>query len=290
MKRWNGWGDDAIDFALGDAALAFLRERLGPGAAPNDASHRQACAGIAASRLPAHPLVDISAPIRLANALGQSRPDWLRMRHGVIDTAPDGVAFPESGADVRQLLEFAASCGAIVIPCGGATSVAGHLTVAAGDKPVLTVNLTRMRALLNLDTEAQLATFEAGVFGPDLEAQLRAHGYTLGHFPQSFEYSTLGGWVVTRSSGQQSLRYGRIEQLFAGGRVETPAGRLDLPTFPASAAGTDLRARFALGGVVHAGAQAKAGLQEHQRIVGQRKINGVVAPTVPPFHEIFPLY
>src|ERR1019366_373150 len=70
---------------------------------------------------------------------------------------------------------------------------------------------------------------------------LRAHGYTLGHFPQSFEYSTLGGWVVTRSSGQQSLRYGRIEQLFAGGRIETPVGTLDIPAFPASAAGTDLR-------------------------------------------------
>ena len=98
-----------------------------------------------------------------------------------------------------------------------------------------------MRALLDLDCEAHLATFGAGVSGPDLEAQLRAHGYTLGHFPQSFEYSTLGGWIVTRSCGQQSLRYGRIEQLFAGGRLETPAGTLELPTFPASAAGTDLR-------------------------------------------------
>ena len=220
MKRWNGWGDDAIDFALTDDALVFLQARLGLGARMNDATQREACAQIAPSRLPPHPLVDTSAPVRLANALGQSLPDWLRMRYGVIDSAPDGVAFPESGADVRLLLDFAASCGALVIPCGGATSVAGHLTVPLGDKPVLTVNLTRMRALLNLDPEAQLATFEAGVFGPDLEAQLRAHGYTLGHFPQSFEYSTLGGWVVTRSSGQQSLRYGRIEQLFAGGRVE----------------------------------------------------------------------
>ncbi len=241
MKRWNGWGDDAIDFALGDDALVFLQERLGQGAKMNDATHRNACARIGPSRLPPHHLVDTSAATRLANALGQSLPDWLRMRYGRIDTAPDGVAFPESGAQVRDLLDYAAKCGALLIPCGGATSVAGHLTVPAGDKPVLTVNLTRMRALLNLDVEAQLATFEAGVFGPDLEAQLRAHGFTLGHFPQSFEYSTLGGWVVTRSSGQQSLRYGRIEQMFAGGRVETPVGRFDLPTFPASAAGTDLR-------------------------------------------------
>lgn len=241
MKRWNGWGDDAIDFALSEDALAFLQQRIGSATATPDASHAAACAGIGASRLPPHRLVDSSATVRLANALGQSLPDWLRMRYGRIDGAPDGVAYPDSGEQVRELLDYAAACGAVVIPCGGATSVAGHLSVAPGARPVLSINLTRMRALLNLDVEAQLATFEAGVFGPDLEAQLRAHGYTLGHFPQSFEYSTLGGWVATRSSGQQSLRYGRIEQLFAGGRVESPAGRLDVPTFPASAAGTDLR-------------------------------------------------
>jgi len=241
MKRWNGWGDDAIDFALGDDALAFLAERIGAGGKTDDASHAAACARVKASRLPAHRLVDTSPAIRMAHALGQSLPDWLRMRHGRIDHAPDGVAFPDSGDQVRELLDYAAAAGAIVIPCGGATSVAGHLTVPEGEVPVLSVSMVRMRALLNLDTEAQLATFEAGVFGPDLEAQLRAHGYTLGHFPQSFEYSTLGGWIVTRSSGQQSLRYGRIEQLFAGGRMETPAGRFELPTFPASAAGTDLR-------------------------------------------------
>ncbi|NHZ37777.1 FAD-binding oxidoreductase [Massilia rubra] len=241
MKRWNGWGDDAIEFALNDDALAFLGERLGPGTAGAETSHADACARIGASRLPPHPLIDTSAAARLANALGQSLPDWLRLRYGKIDTAPDGVAYPESGEEVRELLDFAALCGAIVIPYGGGTSVAGHVGVDAGPKPVLTINLTRMRAMIDLDKDAQLATFGAGVLGPDLEAQLRAFGYTLGHFPQSFEYSTLGGWVVTRSSGQQSLRYGRIEQLFAGGRVETPAGTFDLPTFPASAAGTDLR-------------------------------------------------
>jgi len=95
--------------------------------------------------------------------------------------------------------------------------------------------------LLALDTESQLATFGAGTPGPAVEALLNARGYTLGHFPQSFELSTLGGWVATRSSGQQSLRYGRIEQLFAGGRLETLEGTLDIPAFPASSAGPDLR-------------------------------------------------
>jgi len=106
---------------------------------------------------------------------------------------------------------------------------------------VLTVDMARMNCLRRFDETSLLATFEAGVAGPDLEAHLRARGCTLGHFPQSFEYSTLGGWIASRSSGQQSLGYGRIERLFAGGHLETPAGSLDLPPFPASAAGPDLR-------------------------------------------------
>src|SRR6185312_11635917 len=99
----------------------------------------------------------------------------------------------------------------------------------------------RMSTLRHFDAESQLATFGAGIRGPDIEALLRARGYTLGHYPQSWEYSTLGGWIATRSSGTQSLGYGRIEQRFAGGRVESPSGTLELPLFPASAAGPDLR-------------------------------------------------
>jgi alkyldihydroxyacetonephosphate synthase len=98
-----------------------------------------------------------------------------------------------------------------------------------------------MSGLLHFDERSGLATFGAGIAGPDLEALLRVRGHTLGHFPQSFEYSTLGGWIATRGSGQQSLLYGRIERLFAGGQLESPAGTLVLPAFPASAAGPDLR-------------------------------------------------
>ncbi len=241
MRRWNGWGDDAIEFALNADALAFLATLVGPGRPGGDALRADVCAQIAPGRLPPHPLIDVTASTRLANALGQSLPDWLKLRYGRVGTVPDGVAFPDSAEQVRELLAFAKANDVLLIPYGGGTSVAGHLSAPEGAKPVLTLNLTRLCNLKNLDKDAQLATFGAGVFGPDMEAQLRAHGYTLGHFPQSFEYSTLGGWVVTRSSGQQSLRYGRIEQMFAGGQVETPAGTLSIPTFPASAAGTDLR-------------------------------------------------
>lgn len=241
VRRWNGWGDDTIEFALNEDALGFLRERIGNSTAPNDATLALACRNIAPSRLPPHQLVNTDTETRLRNGLGQSLPDWLKLRNGKIGTLPDGVAFPESSQQVRELLDYAQQCGAAVIPYGGGTSVVGHLTALAGEQPVLTINLSRLSRLINLNRLSQLATFGAGIVGPDLEAQLRAQGYTLGHFPQSFEYSTLGGWVATRSSGQQSMRYGRIEQLFAGGRLETPAGRLDIPSFPASAAGTDLR-------------------------------------------------
>jgi alkyldihydroxyacetonephosphate synthase len=240
MRRWNGWGDDTITMALGEEAQAYLAARLGPGRAPADAGFDAVCARLAPSRLPPHRLVQTAPELRLTHALGQSLPDWLRLRYGRVDAAPDGVAFPESADEVRELLRYAAGCGAAVVPYGGGTSVCGHLDACAG-RPTLSVDMRRMRAMTALDRESLLATFGAGVTGPDLEAQLRAHGYTLGHFPQSFEYSTLGGWIVTRSSGQQSLRYGRIEQLFAGARVETPRGTLDIPTFPASSAGPDLR-------------------------------------------------
>jgi alkyldihydroxyacetonephosphate synthase len=96
--------------------------------------------------------------------------------------------------------------------------------------------------MYRFDDVSRLATFGAGVSGPELGGHLRARGHTLGHFPQSFEYSTLGGWVATRSSGQQSLGYGRIEDLFVGGRLVAPAGSVELLPFPASAAGPDLRA------------------------------------------------
>ena len=241
-RRWNGWGDASVHEELKPEARAFLTQSIGAGQPLPDATFAAALAQVEAqaSRLPPHPLVDTSAEIRLRASFGQSMHDWLRLRFGVLGRVTDGVAFPVDSAEVRTLLTWAREHGVQVLPSGGATSVAGHLT-PVGAAPVLTLNLGRMMRLLDLDPVAQLARFEAGVAGPDLEAQLRAHGFTLGHFPQSFELSTLGGWVVTRSSGQQSARYGRIEQLFAGGVLQTPEREWVLPTFPASAAGPDLR-------------------------------------------------
>ncbi len=177
----------------------------------------------------------------MRHARGQSLADWLAMRSGEFGVFPDGVAYPESAAQIRQLLAWASQHDSIVIAYGGGTSVAGHINPQVSQRPVLTLSLERMGKLIEIDEDSLIATFGPGANGPQVESQLRARGYTLGHFPQSWELSTLGGWVASRSSGQQSLRYGRIEQLFAGGKVETFAGTLELPSFPASAAGPDLR-------------------------------------------------
>ncbi len=241
MRRWNGWGDEAVYLPLPPAAAEFLAKELGPGIRPRDASFDESVAAVPSTRLPAHPLVGTGPAERLLHSFGQSLFDWINIRSGLVPFFPDGVAYPASGEDVGEILRYAKNTGAIVIPYGGGTSVVGHLAAPAGVCPVLTVDMTRMNRLVRIDPGGCLATFQAGVRGPDLEAALRAHGFTLGHFPQSFEYSTLGGWVATRSAGQLSLGYGKIERLFAGGAVETPAGRLDLPLHPASAAGPDLR-------------------------------------------------
>jgi alkyldihydroxyacetonephosphate synthase len=239
MRRWNGWGDDITTYPLHPGGHRFLEARVGPGRPARDADLDEVTRVVPPSRLPTHPLVSVDAADRVRHARGQSLPDWVALRAGRLGALPDGVARPTSGAEVRELLRFAAGTGATVIPYGGGTSVVGHINAGAG--PTLTVDLQRLNGLRHLDERGCLATFGAGVIGPDLEAQLRARGFTLGHFPQSFEYSTLGGWVATRSSGQQSLGYGRIESLFAGGVLEGPAGTLALPVFPASAAGPDLR-------------------------------------------------
>jgi len=241
MRRWNGWGEESVNSPLSPAAAAFIKDVIGPGILSRDATLEEVIARVPPSRLPSHPFTSADPAERVRHARGQSLPDWIALRSGCVDSFPDGVAYPESESEVRDLIRYARETGAQLIPYGGGTSVVGHINPIPGDRPVLTIDLRRMCRLHSMDETNHLATFGAGVTGLHLEAQLRAYGYTLGHFPQSFEYSTLGGWIATRSSGQQSLGYGRIEQLFAGGRVETPSGTLDIPSFPASAAGLDLR-------------------------------------------------
>jgi alkyldihydroxyacetonephosphate synthase len=282
MRRWNGWGDEATIHPLPDSAARYLAALVGEGLSIPDAPFEAVLVSVPASRLPGQmgqtqglPLQIITDPVeRLRHARGQSLPDWIALRSGRISAFPDGVTYPASIEDVRALLDFARRTGTRLIPYGGGTSVVGHINPRPGDAPTLTVDLSRLKRLTKLDEASRLATFEAGVSGPDLESQLRARGYTLGHYPQSFELSTLGGWIATRSSGQQSYHYGRIEDLFAGGHVETPIGPLELPPLPASAAGPDVRQ-------IILGSEGRFGIITHATVRVRR------LPEAESFHAVF---
>jgi alkyldihydroxyacetonephosphate synthase len=241
MKRWLGWGNAQTDYPLPEVAREYLENLLGPLPDTPTVDLESILAVIPDSELPLHPLIDREPETRLRYARGQSLPDWVALSHNQVTTFPDGVAFPERGDDLPSLLSFAQEGGAVVIPYGGGTSVVGHINPLPGQQPKLTISLERLNRPIKIDQQSHLAEFEAGITGPALETALGESGFTLGHFPQSFEYSTLGGWIASRSSGQQSYYYGRIEELFAGGEVETPRGKLVLPAYPASAAGPDLR-------------------------------------------------
>lgn len=239
-RRWNGWGSTDKNYPLPVDALDFLQDRLGALSATPDVTFDQMLQAVPQPRLQ-HPQVDSSPEVRLLHSRGQSFPDWIALRYGRIPAFPDGVATPQTTEAVRVLLAAASGQGWQVIPYGGGTSVVGHINPPESGPPVLTISMAALNRLLDLDSNSRLAAFEAGVQGPQIERQLAEHGFTLGHFPQSYELSTLGGWIATRSSGQQSYYYGRIEDLFAGGTVELPGEKLELPALPASAAGPDLR-------------------------------------------------
>lgn len=243
MKRWNGWGDERnnLNFELTKTSQDYIENILGKSKALPEVTLEEAVAKVPKSRAPEHRLIDTDAEVRLRHCRGQSIPDWLATHSGDFGTFPDGVAFPATTSEVQELLMFAKQEGLIVIPYGGGTSVCGHINPEENERPIITIALIKMNKLIEFDKQSQIATFGAGTLGPDVEKQLAEHGYTLGHFPQSWELSTVGGWIASRSSGQQSLRYGRIEKMFAGGTIETLEGSLDIPTFPASSAGPDIR-------------------------------------------------
>ena len=243
MRLWNGWGNEDSDLTmeLSSGLRSLLEALVGTGTALPQATLNDVISKVPNTRLDIHPLIITDAETRVRHARGQSLPDWLEMHSGNVDTFPDGVAFPESSEQVRELLAHAKENNLVVIPYGGGTSVVGHINPENTDKPILTIDMGKMNSMMSIDTESQLATFGAGAPGPIVEEELKKHGYTLGHFPQSWELSTLGGWVASRSSGQQSLHYGRIENMFAGGRIETLNGTMIIPTIPASSAGPDVR-------------------------------------------------
>jgi alkyldihydroxyacetonephosphate synthase len=240
-RRLGAWGFEGEAYPPSTQMWAWLDHRIGR-SSPYPALDLARLAAPAS-----RPIPDLSAERsndaldRLSHARGQGLTDLLRLRSGTVPALPDAVVRPHSDADVESVLRECAAAGVRVIPWGGGTSVTGGVNVLPSEMPVLSLDLTALRGMQGLDATSELAVFDAGTTGPAIEAALRARGYTLGHFPQSWELSTLGGWIATRASGQESLGYGDMHDLVAGLELVAPSGRLALPAFPSSAAGPDLR-------------------------------------------------
>ncbi len=234
----------------------------------------------------AQPLPALACPVsiepgdRLAHSRGQGLPDIVRLRIGSVPAFPDAVCRPRTADEAARVLSRCDRAGIEVIPWGGGTSVTGGVNVLEATRPVIVMDLETLADLENLDTTSRLATFGAGILGPALEAKLSIHGYTLGHFPQSWELSSLGGWVATRSAGQESLGFGRIDDMVAGLEAIAPAGKLTIDPMPGSAAGPDLK-RLVLGSEGRFGVITSVTVRLHP-LPPSRTVEAVLLPS---WHE-----
>jgi alkyldihydroxyacetonephosphate synthase len=252
--KWWGWGAENVRVALSQspATLEYLRSRLGVERLEGPASLRLDAFRLPASRLD-EPLREKLAAIvgpencrtdlreRVLHSVGKGYKDLVRLRRLELDAATDVAVYPRSEAEVVAILACCREARVAVVPFGGGTSVVGGLEAEPGEQRlVVTVDLAFLNHVLQVDEISQTATVEAGIFGPELEARLGERGFVLGHFPQSFEFSTLGGWIATRSSGQNSLRYGGIDKLVESLRVVTPQGTIETLHVPRRADGPDV--------------------------------------------------
>ena len=245
--KWWGWGEPAKRNQLASGAQAMLRSELGEA----DAVEPVALEDV---RLP--DAADIPQAVkaavgadgvltgheeRLLRSGGKSYPDLVRARTGAMENAPDAVILPSSSKEVEDVLAACAAAGVAVVPFGGGTSVVGGVDAVKGPhRAVVSLDLSRMQGC-EVDRVSLTARLGPGLRGPQAEAALETHGMTLGHFPQSFEFATIGGFAATRSAGQASAGYGRFDELVSAIEMVSPAGTMRTLETPHTAAGPALR-------------------------------------------------
>ncbi len=290
--RWWGWGHDDVSFSHEDkpALAPFILRHLGLDVT------RVASRAVAFEdlRIP-EPSLSPDLQAALEDALGGSRPstdpldrvvhargkslrDLVRHRRGELGRIPDVVVRPKNEDEVAAVMRATLKADAVLIPFGGGTSISGSLEATAEEpRTVVSLDVSPLSRVLAVDEASRLARIQAGAFGPDLERQLNAQGWTLGHFPDSFTHSTLGGWIATRSSGMQSDRYGDIGDLTRAVRVVTPSGLLVTRPVPSTSTGPSVR-EMVLGSEGRLGVITEATM--HVRRVPERRIIlGYLFPT-----------
>lgn len=253
--RWNGWGSYQEDFYASNLMpeiINFLREEMDVGKDVYTPSVPLPAISLPKSKLSPREISTLESILdedllqtsdreRILHSAGRSYYDTIRLNFNLLKSFVDAVAYPVSEKQITKVLEYCNKNNIVVIPFGGGSSVVGgvEVTKAAGQSKVLSLDLTRYSKLIDLNTNNRTATFQAGIYGPHLEKILNKEGYTLGHFPQSFVYSTLGGWIAARSAGQQSNRYGKIEDLLVSAKLITPSGIIQTGNYPSSSSGPD---------------------------------------------------
>ncbi len=290
--KWWGWGDEGVSFSHRDkpALGPFLQRHLSidverPASRPagfDELSIPEPSLPVALlaalEEAAGSERVSTDALDRLVHARGKSLRDLVRHRAGHVGRVPDAVVHPADEEAVEGVLRAALDADAVLIPFGGGTNISGSLEAPPEEtRPVISVDLGALDRVLSVDAESRMARVQAGVLGPQLEEQLNARGWTLGHFPDSFAHSTLGGWIATRSSGMQSDLYGDVADLTRAVRVATPSGMMATRPVPSTSTGPSVR-EMVLGSEGRLGVITEATVHVH-RLPEQRTILGYLFPT-----------
>ena len=288
--KWYGWGVEGIAFQHENKPklAPFVRKAVGldldQPAVPPKSFDDLAIPESRADQSLLDKLADalgtehvVTDPLdRVVHTYGKSIRDLYRIRQGDLPRVPDVIVYPADEAQVEAVVQAGLADDTVIIPFGGGSNIAGSLTPPDDPRPIISLDLGRLNQLLEIDEDSGLARIQAGTLGPDLEEQLGRRGWTLGHFPDSFTHSTLGGWVATRSSGMQSDKYGDIADICRGLRCVTAAGTLVLRPLPSTSTGPSVR-EMILGSEGRLGVITEVTVQVH-RIPEERLILGYLFP------------
>ena len=292
QQKWWGWGAEGIQFSFADKPkfAPFVMDVIGVDVtkpAPRvaelssfDIPTTQLSADLRAALVDAigEEYVVEDDEYRVIHAFGRGVRDLVRVRRGQFGRLPDAVVYPGSEDDVVGIVNAAVAHDAVVIPYGGGSNIVGALeAVPTETRQVISIDMGRMNKVLEIDEASGLARIQAGVLGPDMEVQLNAKGWTMGHFPDSFVWSTLGGWIATRSTGMQSDKYGDIADITRGLRMVMDGQVLVLRPLPSSSSGPSVR-EMVLGSEGRLGIITEAWVNVH-RLPPVREIQAYFFPT-----------
>jgi alkyldihydroxyacetonephosphate synthase len=292
QQKWWGWGAEGIQFSFADKPkfAPFVMDVIGVDVtkpAPRvaelssfDIPTTQLSADLRTALVDAigEEYVVEDDEYRVIHAFGRGVRDLVRVRRGQFGRLPDAVVYPGDEDDVVGIVNAAVAHDAVVIPYGGGSNIVGALeAVPTETRQVLSIDMGRMNKVLEIDEASGLARIQAGVLGPDMEVQLNAKGWTMGHFPDSFVWSTLGGWIATRSTGMQSDKYGDIADITRGLRMVMDGQVLVLRPLPSSSSGPSVR-EMVLGSEGRLGIITEAWVNVH-RLPPVREILAYFFPT-----------